>query len=143
MKLYIISVSIFVWKGPFSIEYALTLQIFFLLTVFTMHYIIRRLPPPPAKKRDRTTTNEWGKSCNLQLASVLAGRRSWRSLKYPGHNNTTRATQANLQLRCVTVINIRCLSSLLSPLKKHVWLGPNIFGLFYKKKHARVQEILS
>ena len=116
---------------------------FFLLTVFSYHALYyETTPPTPAKKRDRTTTNEWGKSCNLQWASVLAGRRSWRSLKYPGHNNS-RATQANLQLRCVTVINIRCLSSLLSPLKKHVWLGPNILGLFYKKKHARVQEILS
>ena len=136
--------SIFVWKGPFSIQYALTLQIFFfLLSVFTMHYIMRQFPPPSARKRGRTTTNKWGKSCNLQLASVLVGRRSWRSLKYSGHNNPTRATQANLQMRCVTVINVRCLSSLLSPLKKHVWLDPNIFGLFYKKKHAMVQEILT
>ena len=106
---------------------------FVLLTVFTVHYIMRRLPPPLAKKRDRTTTNEWGKSCNLQLACVLAGRPSWPSLKYPGHNNSTRATQANLQLRCVTVINIRCLSSHYHPWRNtYGWV--QIFLVYFTKK---------
>ena len=80
-------------------------------------------PPSPAKKRDRTTTrDEWGKSCNLQLACVLVGRPSWPSLKYPAGTATPPEESSNLQLTYVKVINVRCLSSLLLPLKKHIKL---------------------
>ena len=143
MKLHVISVSIFVWKGPFSFEYALTLQICFANCLYhALHY--ETTPPTPRQKKGQNHYQPMGKKLQLTVGLCTGGSPLVAVFKVPrGHSNSTRATQANLQLRCVTVINIRCLSSLLSPLKKHVWLGPNIFGLFYKKKHARVQEILS
>ena len=99
-------------------------------------------PPPPTPRQKKGQNHYKRMVKKLQLTVSLRSGGS-PLVAYPGYNDSNRATQANLQMRCVTVINVRCLSSLLSPLKKHVWLDPNIFGLFYKKKHAMVQEILT
>ena len=118
----------------------------FLLSVFTINNIKRRFrpstapppPPLPRQKRDRITTKEWEKHCNLQLACILVGRRLWPPIhvKYPEHNNSTRVTQADLQLTCVIVINVRCLYKL--PI-----ITPEETRFILQDKHARVQEILS
>ena len=126
----------------FPIEYASTLQKknFLLTSVFTINNIKRRFCPStaPRQKRDRTTTKEWEKHCNLQLACILVGRRLWPPIhvKYPGHNNSTRVTQADLQLACVIVINVRCLYKL--PI-----ITPEETRFILQDKQARVQEILS
>ena len=103
----------------------------FFLANCLYHYIMRRFPAPPNPRQKKGLNHYKRMVKKLQLTVSLRTGGS-PLVAYPGHNNSTRATQTNLQMTYVTVTNVRCLSSLLSPLKKHVWLDPNIFGLFYK-----------